>query len=158
MLVKLQHCVLAIIGDHVMTILKPLSRLGVLDRWLSNLPHDVLPGINFLHLTRHDQNMTIVKELHIVAIVVGTIPKKCTSFIDLDESFVFVVGAINMCLAACSRSKQQADQSQRNDLEFPHDSSPGLRAQVVHSFVSKTLPIDCMLRAECLLKHAEYRY
>jgi hypothetical protein len=44
--------------------------------------------------------VTIFKELHIVTIVVGTIPKKRAIFLNLNEPFIFVVGTIDVRFAA----------------------------------------------------------
>jgi hypothetical protein len=98
-LVELQHGVLAVVGNHGMAVVEPLGGFGVVDRRLADSPHDVFVGIEFLHLAGHDQNVTVFEKLHIVTIVIGTIPKQRSIFLDLDEPFVVVVGAVDMRLA-----------------------------------------------------------
>ena len=124
--------VLAVVGDYGMAIVEPLSRLGVFDGRLSNAPDDVFVGIDFLHFPRHDQNVTVFEKLHIVPVVVGTIPEQRAVFLNFDKAFVVVIGAIDVRFRVHEFASGNKQQNQPNQASFHHDLISLRRAKAQH--------------------------
>jgi hypothetical protein len=100
--VEFQDSVLAVVGDHRVSVGQALRRFCNFHPRLAQAPDHFLVRGHFLHFAGNDQNISVLEQLHIMAIVVRECLQPRAILFDLDHGLVVVVGAIDVGLSANS--------------------------------------------------------